>query len=453
MVGGSRALLSSLKVSKVHSYVSAVFLGGILSVALAIFRYGSPAPLEVTLFAVLLVVADSTQVEVPIGPFGLAAGLRRRPPVLSGGFLILLVAMLSLSPSTTGLVAALSTGLALDDRGPLRRAFNLGQTSLYSVLGGVLFAELTRASAPRIASLGLAILVAIVAVATNTGLVAGAVALENGWRIGKAVRPLLWPTPFTVALAFPAFLVSLIFVAAEAIGSIAVCLIIAPLIVLRRARVAKLELDEARDRTLQAFVRTVELKDPYTRRHSERVAALVVEIHRELGSREVEIQKRYFGALLHDIGKVGVPSAILGKASALSPAEYELVKRHPGLGADAVREIPFLAAVESEIRSHHERLDGRGYPDGLVGVDIPRAARVLAVADTFEALTSERPYRAAMTEQAALDEMRRVSGSQLDGEIVEALAATLDRGLKLPDYTHVPNVPRHLRAGESAALA
>jgi putative nucleotidyltransferase with HDIG domain len=183
---------------------------------------------------------------------------------------------------------------------------------------------------------------------------------------------------------------------------------------------------EAEPQRLREFVSELDRSCLYAQDHSINVADHVEAIHRELGTPSGEIRRRYLAALLHDIGKTAIPLEVLGKPSALTPDEFELIKSHPAMGADVVAAIEELRDLRAEILHHHERIDGTGYPAGLAGDDIPFAARVLAVADTYDAMTSDRVYRSARGRIDAIEELVRCSGSQLDGEIVQAFLATLD---------------------------
>jgi len=202
----------------------------------------------------------------------------------------------------------------------------------------------------------------------------------------------------------------------ERFGAAAAVFLFMPLVGLRFVRQAKLELDEAHDAAIREFVRAFEEKDPYTRNHSERVAEIVIAIHRELGTPEPLLTDRYYAALLHDVGKVVVPTEILTRPGPLQPDEYDEVKRHVTAGADAVRRIELLAHLSDEVLLHHERFDGRGYPSASKK-RIPRDARVLSVADCFEAMTSPRVYRPPLAVREAVEELQRVCGTQLDPEL------------------------------------
>ena len=147
--------------------------------------------------------------------------------------------------------------------------------------------------------------------------------------------------------------------------------------------------------TIRSLAAAVDAKDPYTRGHAERVAALAVEIGRELGLGPEALQALEYGGILHDIGKIGIPDAILAKAGALAPDEMALVRGHPRIGAEIVAGVEFLAGAVPAIRGHHERWDGTGYPDRLAGEAIPLVARIVNIADTWDACTSRRPYQDA----------------------------------------------------------
>lgn len=171
---------------------------------------------------------------------------------------------------------------------------------------------------------------------------------------------------------------------------------------------------------LQALAAALEAKDAYTRGHSVRVAKLARACARALGLNTEEQEQVYLAALLHDVGKIGVSEAVLLKPGRLDPAEWEEVKSHPVVGARIIEPAKFPTAVIAAVRHHHEDYDGGGYPDGLAGEEIPLLARVIRVADTYDAMTSARPYRQALTPQQALEELRRWAGRQFDPRVVEA---------------------------------
>jgi len=172
--------------------------------------------------------------------------------------------------------------------------------------------------------------------------------------------------------------------------------------------------------TVRALASAVEARDAYTGRHAERVAAYGLAIAEVYGMRLGDEPQIEFGFLLHDAGKVAVPDAILFKPGPLTTAERLVMEQHPVTGWEIVREIDFLGAARDVIRSHHERWDGDGYPDGLAGEDIPLSARVFAVADTLDAITTNRPYRSASTIAQARALIAEDSGTHFDPAVVEA---------------------------------
>ncbi len=171
---------------------------------------------------------------------------------------------------------------------------------------------------------------------------------------------------------------------------------------------------------LQAMTASIDAKDPYTRGHSERVAAIAKQLAHATGLEDDRVEHVRLAGLLHDVGKIGVPEAVLCKCGRLTDDEYDQIKRHPVIGHRILQDIPLPQGVLPAVLHHHERTDGRGYPHGLKGPDIPDFAKMLAVADTFDAMSSTRSYRAAMPRIAVLAEMRRVAGTQLDPDLVEA---------------------------------
>ena len=190
---------------------------------------------------------------------------------------------------------------------------------------------------------------------------------------------------------------------------------------------------------LQGLVLAIDRKDRYTKLHSEDVAVYALFLADRLGlSEDVQASLR-IAALLHDVGKIGIPDDILRKPGRLTPHEYEIVKQHVALGDLIVRDIPDLEHVREGVRYHHERWDGQGYMVGLAGNNIPLIARILAVADAFSAMTTSRPYRKASSAEAALEELRAVAGTQLDAALVDAFVTGMEADPNAP----LPGVNRN----------
>jgi putative nucleotidyltransferase with HDIG domain len=198
-------------------------------------------------------------------------------------------------------------------------------------------------------------------------------------------------------------------------------------IVLGAAQLAE-TLEEQHLATVAALAAALEAKDAYTGGHAHTIADFALLVGEELGLSGRDLKAVRMGALLHDVGKIGIPEAILNKPGPLTDAEFTVMKRHTVIGADIISGIPGMDEVVMLVRSSHERWDGLGYPDGLGGADIPRGACVIAVCDAYHAMTEDRVYRKAMSIEGALAELRRCTGTQFMPAAVDALQTVVARG-------------------------
>jgi putative nucleotidyltransferase with HDIG domain len=180
--------------------------------------------------------------------------------------------------------------------------------------------------------------------------------------------------------------------------------------------------------SIRMLAAAIDEKDPYTRGHSGRVAKYSTLIGRELGLSDVELDKLRIAALLHDVGKIGVDDRVLKKPGALTPEEFELMKQHTVKGANIMRPVSQLKEMLPGIELHHEHMDGRGYPYGLTAPKIPMMARIIAVADTLDAMTTHRPYQTAMELEFALQRIKSLAGAKFDTVVVTALDASVTSG-------------------------
>jgi len=195
--------------------------------------------------------------------------------------------------------------------------------------------------------------------------------------------------------------------------------------------------------TIQAFAAAIDAKDAYTKNHSQRVARYAVAIARELGWNESDVEGIYIAGFLHDVGKIVVSSAVLNKKDALTEDELQELRRHPVLSSDIISKIKFpWKDVVKNIRHHHEKMDGTGYPGALSGEDISEGAKVLTLADSFDAMTTDRPYRTKKGLKEALEELKNCLGTHFDSKMVAAFCRVLEKEIsgKLPE----PNILPHL---------
>jgi putative nucleotidyltransferase with HDIG domain len=186
----------------------------------------------------------------------------------------------------------------------------------------------------------------------------------------------------------------------------------------------------------------VEAKDPYTRWHSTNVAKYAVAIGRDLGLSPSQLEEVHIASILHDVGKIGISEQIISKPGRLSQEEFTIMKDHPAHGIRILEPIGFPQLIINAIYQHHERYDGKGYPQGIAGGDITLVARILSVADTVDAMVSERPYRGSIASDAVLRELEKEAGRQFDPEVSATARKLIDQGLlKLGLHTYAQHSP------------
>jgi putative nucleotidyltransferase with HDIG domain len=189
----------------------------------------------------------------------------------------------------------------------------------------------------------------------------------------------------------------------------------------------RMRLERLSTATLEALVNALEAKDPYLRGHSARVADMSATIAAQLGMTDEEVDQVRIAGRLHDIGKIGTRESVMSKNGALTPDEYEHVKQHVVIGSQILAPLTHLGSIIGYVRSHHERWDGTGYPDGLAGEAIPLGARIIGGAEVYDALSTSRPYQERQTPEGAIQRLAEVSGTQLDPRVYEALASVVSR--------------------------
>lgn len=344
---------------------------------------------------------------------------------------ILMIFAALLLDGTAGIAAAtLGAGggdvLIRRNRDPVKNAFNTGALALCSGLASVVFhATGGEVRAEDATTVIVPVVLAIVAYSfLNLLLLAGILAATAGLRpadLLPLVRSVLVIQPMYSLFALIGYAVAL------ATHPLLMVLAIVPMFVVRQAGLAASAQKETFDHLARAFAKAIEVKDGYTSGHGERVAELSVRVGRELRLSARDLTTIEYAALLHDVGKIGVSLGVLCKNGRLTEDEYEEMKIHPSLGADLLRDVDFLDSCLPIVRHHHERPDGRGYPDGLLGQDIPLLTRIVSAVDAFDAMTSTRSYRRAMAVPLAIEELHAHTGPQFDADVVAALVRVVER--------------------------
>jgi putative nucleotidyltransferase with HDIG domain len=365
---------------------------------------------------------------------------------ISGAFLAIGLAMVLLGPvpaAAVGLITTLSD--TIQRRRSIRPHYalsNLATFVAFPLIGGALVhygAEQWNLSSEDINFAGVVIAAFVIANAVNFVQVAVTEKLVNGMSILKATRELyipLFPSQAVVGIML-AFIVY-----AHAHGGGLVLVLLSGVVVLYQYLLRELLLSKERaeqlgTRTTQlaslqvgvltAMLQTLSLRDKMTARHCAAVARYAKEIAKEYGMDEEEQDLVHTAGLLHDIGKFIFPDSILLGGNKLTDEEYEIVKKHPAQGAKVVRGVDGYGPVADIILAHHEKIDGKGYPNGLKGDEIPIQSRMISVADTYDVMTARDSYREPVSPAEAVAELRRVSGTQLDGELVEMFVTILER--------------------------
>ncbi|QNS04213.1 HD-GYP domain-containing protein [Streptomyces xanthii] len=357
---------------------------------------------------------------------------RRAPQDMGTFFPVLLAGAFLLPPAAAALVAVPGALLGRVEQRPraLRRTWRAARLALACWAAAQAFALLGGAaavSAPRfpyaLVPCGAGALVFCAALTLLDGAIlatAERVPLRSAWRglFGRTLAPV-------VVHGLAGMMMAVLW--AGAYGPLASLLVLLPMYISCWVFAQYQRERAAHQATIRALVQAVDIKDGYTRGHSERVGQASMMIARELGMAEERVEVLRFAGILHDVGKLGVPTRLLRKDGPLTPEERKVIELHPEYGHEMVRGIGFLGEARAAILHHHERLDGSGYPYGLAGAQIPEFARVVAVADAFDAMTSTRTYSRARPVDVALAELDRCAGSQFDPVMVGALTRVLSR--------------------------
>ena len=369
-------------------------------------------PLMVGVVLAALLFAEARPVALPSGGIATASTV------------VALPALLVLGPfwvSAMDTVSLLVVQLLALRRSPVKVAFN---AAAYTITNFVAWQVWRVSIAAHPTGLEFRMLAAtgagLTMFALNSALVSAVIALTEGPGLQR-----VWERNFQHSLPHHLSFVALgvlVAVSYQAVGPWALVLCAAPFLVARHSFGLYMEIRSDLKEFVRALSEVLEEVDPYTRHHSLRVARYAVRLARGLGVPEREIEEIEYAALVHDLGKIGPQHQhILQKPGTLSQEEQRTLRSHPAAGAEIVAKVRALRRASEIVRSHHERPDGLGYPFGLRSEDVPMGARILNVSDAFDAMTSDRPYRRALTPQAALDELSNGAGTQFDATVVACL--------------------------------
>lgn len=269
------------------------------------------------------------------------------------------------------------------------------------------------------------IVILFLGVLLNTIIISGFLSISGNMKfINTWIANIKGVFPSAIAVGTMGIIVALAFIG---YGYGAVILFFGPLLLARYSFKLYVEMRNLYISTIQVLNKTVEAKDPYTSGHASRVEELAIQLAENYGLPFDSIQNIKTAAILHDIGKIGIHDSILNKASKLSQEEFQEIMKHPSIGAEIISKVDFLKNITAIIKHHHERYDGKGYPDGLAGNEIPIEACILTIVDSYDAMTSDRPYRKALSKEEALEEIRVNAGTQFHPDLASKFISMMTR--------------------------
>ncbi|MCX5800655.1 MAG: HD domain-containing protein [Candidatus Eisenbacteria bacterium] len=397
-----------------------VVAAGILALALAPVPPGTVSSLTFWLWIALLILAGIAPIPLPAGGSMTVSSAMNYAGI---------VVMGPIPTAWAGVISAMFLQLVILRKPVVKSIFNAAVLALTVLVAGWVYLALggTVGKLHLPGDMLYLLISGIAYFVVNTGSISLVIGLEqrlNTFRVWQV--NFMWTILHLLALLPFGALLALVYLSA---GMWAILLFFVPLLLARYS--FKLYVDMRRDHFdfVKALTGVIDEIDPYTRQHSLRVAEYSVRLARGLGLRESDVRTIEYAALVHDLGKVDLRYRdILGKPGALSTDERKTLRRHPGIGADIVTKVKSLKRASEMVRSHHERPDGKGYPYGLVDQDVPLGARILNVADAFDAMTSDRPYRPALTLEQAVAEVKRCCDTQFDKRVAGCLVRMYEAG-------------------------
>jgi len=398
-------------------YVYLVCLVGIAVSFYILTTYRDVSILGVVLFGVLIFAADNLSAPLP------------KTGSVSVNFGISLASLIIFGPSTAIIVTFISIFNIREfiKRVPYyRHLFNAGQYLISMGIASLVFEVLYDRSNMDFfyaKNIGFVLAAAYIFFFLNTLLTAGAISINEGINFANVwIFNFAWLIPFQLFLAAMAIAIAFLY----NISPFTLLFTSLPLMIAQYTYLLRVKERRALLNSILQIVKIMEAKDKYTAGHSVRVAEYSEKVARQMKLNEYDIELLANLANLHDLGKIQVDLSVLNKPGSFNKADWEEVKKHPLVGYNIVKEITFLKSEASAILHHHERMDGKGYPDGIKGDEISLYAKILMVADSYDAMTTDRPYRLALTMQEAIDELKSNSGTQFDPKVCSIMIELLE---------------------------
>jgi len=398
-------------------YVYLVFLVGVAVSFYILTTYKDVSLLGVVLFGVLIFAADNLSAPLP------------KTGSVSVNFGISLASLIIFGPSTAIIVTFISIFNIREfvKRVPYyRHLFNAGQYLISIGIASMVFEIVYDRSNTDFfyaKNIGFVLVAAYIFFFLNTLLTAGAISINEGINFANVwIFNFAWLIPFQLFLAAMAIAIAFLY----NISPFTLLFTSLPLMIAQYTYLLRVKERRALLNSILQIVKIMEAKDVYTAGHSVRVAEYSDKIARQMKLNEYDSELLVNLANLHDLGKVQIDLSVLNKPGGLNESDWEEVKKHPLVGYNIVKEITFLKSEASAILHHHERMDGKGYPDGLKGDEISLYAKILMVADSYDAMTTDRPYRLALTMQEAIDELKSNSGTQFDPKVCSIMVELLE---------------------------
>lgn len=414
--------MNSIKV-KLYSFIVFLLGSGLFMSSIKSQYYFDLSWIEIIIFILLSVALDYLPVDLPlIGS-------------VTVNFALDFAMILIFGLPTAAMVAALSYCIyaLLNSQGEMvlsKLLFNIGQIVTTVILAGSAYIYFGGSVGMfKYANILPALFAIIVYLLINTGLVTILYSLLINASLSETlISNIKWAVPNYLVLGALGFLIAFLY---EHMSMMGVMVLFVPLLLARHTFKLYMDMRNMYLNTIQGLAATIDAKDHYTAGHSSRVSEYVVAMAKEMGFPERRLEHLKYASMLHDIGKIAIPDGILNNTGKLDDEAWEKMQSHVVAGSDIVSQISFLNA-ELDVKHHHERYGGGGYPDGLKGEEIPLGARIIAVADAFDAMTTDRPYRKGLAVEVAFQELIRGKGFQFDPEIADVFMKVYERDFQNP---------------------